>query len=84
MINDIKVASLTWKYVDDTTIAQTVPRNSMDGVQYAASAVEACSQQNRIQYADDTTISQTVPRGSMGRVQNTVSAVEPWSQQNIM
>ena len=43
MINDVKVDALTWKYIDDTTISQTVPRNSMDSVQYAASAVEACS-----------------------------------------
>ena len=80
MINDLKVDALTWKYIDDTTIAQTVPRNSMDGVQYATYAVEACSQQNRMQYVDDSTIAQTVPRSSMGRVQNTVSAVELWSQ----
>ena len=26
MINDLKVDALTWKYVDDTTISQTIPR----------------------------------------------------------
>ena len=41
MINDLEVDALTWKYVDDTTIAQTIPRGLTSDVQSAVSAVEA-------------------------------------------
>ena len=32
MINDLKVDALTWKYVDDTTVSQTIPRGSLGNV----------------------------------------------------
>ena len=41
MINDLRVAdTLTWKYVDDTTIAEIVPRNEQGNAQVAVDAVE--------------------------------------------
>ena len=40
MINDLKVDTLTWKYVDDTTISQTIPLGSLGDVQHAVTAVE--------------------------------------------
>lgn len=40
MINDLKVDALTWKYVDDTTFSQTIPRGSSGDVKSAVSAVE--------------------------------------------
>ena len=43
MVNDLEVDALTWKYVDDTTIAQTIPRGLSSDVQSAVSAVEAWS-----------------------------------------
>ena len=49
MINDLKVDALTWKYVDDTTISQTIPRGSSGDVQSAVSAVEAWSQKNKME-----------------------------------
>ena len=41
MINDLVVDALTWKYVDDTTIAQTIPQGLTSDVQSTVSAVEA-------------------------------------------
>ena len=46
MINDLVVDALTWKYVDDTTIAQTIPRGLTSDVQ---SAVSAWSIENRME-----------------------------------
>ncbi|XP_022806735.1 uncharacterized protein LOC111343809 [Stylophora pistillata] len=43
MINDLEVDALTWKYVDDTTIAQTKPRGLTSDAQSAVSAIEAWS-----------------------------------------
>lgn len=44
MINDLRVAdTLTWKYVDDTTIAEIVPRNEQGNAQVAVDAVECWS-----------------------------------------
>ena len=43
MINDLVVDALTWKYVDDTTITQTIPRGLTSDVQSVVSAVEAWS-----------------------------------------
>ena len=40
MINNLKVDDLTWKYVDDTTISQTIPRGSLGNVQHVVTAVE--------------------------------------------
>ena len=46
MVNDLNVDALTWKYVDDTTISQTIPRGSNGDVQSVVSAVEAWSREN--------------------------------------
>ena len=43
MFNDLKVNDLTWKYVDDTTISQTIPRGSLGDVQHVVTAVEEVS-----------------------------------------
>ena len=48
MINDLKVDALTWKYVDDTTISQTIPRGSLGDVQHAVTAVEDWSWSQRM------------------------------------
>ena len=53
MINDLEVDALTWKYVDDTTIAQTIPRGLTSDVQSAVSAVEAWSIENRMELNAD-------------------------------
>jgi len=53
MINDLKVDALTWKYVDDTKIAEIIPRNTMGDVQTTVSAVEAWSQANRMELNAD-------------------------------
>ena len=49
MINDLKVDALTWKYVDDTTISQTIVRGSLGDVQHAVTAVEDWSRSQRMQ-----------------------------------
>ena len=49
MINDLVVDALTWKYVDDTTITQTIPRGWTRDVQSAVSAVEAWSIENKME-----------------------------------
>ncbi|XP_022800310.1 uncharacterized protein LOC111338146 [Stylophora pistillata] len=43
MINDLNVVAPTWKYVDDTTISQTIPRDSLGDVHHAVTAVEEWS-----------------------------------------
>ena len=53
MINDLKVDAFTWKYVDDTTIAQTIPRGSSGDVQSSVSAVEVWSNENRMELNAD-------------------------------
>ena len=53
MINDLKVDALTWKYVDDTTISQTIPRGSLGDVQHAVTAVEDWSRSQRKQLNAD-------------------------------
>ena len=49
MINNLRVDALTWKYVDDTTISQTIPRGSLGDLQYAVTAVEDWSRPQRMQ-----------------------------------
>ena len=49
MINDFKADAITWKYIDDLIIAQTVARGSVGSVQKADTAIEVRSQQNRMQ-----------------------------------
>ena len=53
MINDLKVDALMWKYVDDTTISQTIPRGSLGDVQHAVTAVEDWSRSQRMQLNAD-------------------------------
>ena len=53
MINDLKVDALTWKYVDDTTISQTIPRGPLGDVQHAVTAVEDWSRSQRKQLNAD-------------------------------
>ena len=53
MINDLKVDALTWKYVDDTTVCQTIPRDSLGNVQHAVTAVEDWSRSQRMQLNAD-------------------------------
>ena len=53
MINDLEVDAVTWKYVDDTTIVQTIPRGLTSDVQSAVSAVEAWSTENRMELNAD-------------------------------
>ena len=49
MINDLEVDALSWKYVDDTTIAKTITRGLTSDVQSAVSAVEGWSIENRME-----------------------------------
>ena len=53
MINDLKVDALTWKYVDDSTIAEIKPRNTVGDVQTAVSACEAWLKANRMELNAD-------------------------------
>ena len=53
MINDLKVDALTWKYVDDTTISQTIPRGSLGNAQHAVTAVEDWSRSQLMQLSAD-------------------------------
>ena len=44
MINDLKVSGFhSWKYVDDTTVAEIVPRGESSDIQRAVHAVETWS-----------------------------------------
>ena len=49
MINYRKFDSLTWKYVNDTTISQTIPRGFLGDVQHAVTAAEDWSRSQRMQ-----------------------------------
>ena len=43
MINDLRIPGVpTWKYVDDTTIAEIVPRGKDSHAQYAVNYVAEC------------------------------------------
>ena len=53
MINDLKVDALTWKYGDDTTVCQTIPRGSLGNVQHAVTAMEDWSRSQRMQLNAD-------------------------------
>ena len=54
MINDFRIHDVrTWKYVDDTTIAETVPRDGHNDVQRAVTAVEDWSRDNHMQLNAD-------------------------------
>ena len=50
MINDLRIPPLhTWKYVDDTTVAEIVQCNSPGEAQSAVNSVEAWSKENNMQ-----------------------------------
>jgi hypothetical protein len=54
MINDLKpYEGHSWKYVDDTTLAEVVPRNSQSQMQSAVSGVEKWSKNNKLQLNED-------------------------------
>ena len=49
MINDLKVPNVPiWKYVDDTSIAETVPKGALSNAQAAVTSVENWSRENRM------------------------------------
>ena len=49
MINDIKVngGAMLWKYVDDTTISQIIPRGQLGGIQAVVDDLSSQSQRER-------------------------------------
>ena len=50
MINDLRVPNVpTWKYVDDTSIAETVPKEALSNAQAAVTSVEVWSRVNHMQ-----------------------------------
>ena len=50
MINDLRVPNVpTWKYVDDTSIAETVPKEAFSNAQAAVTSVEVWSRENHMQ-----------------------------------
>ena len=54
MINDLKVPNVDmWKYVDDTTIAELVPRGARGNIQSAVSVVEDWSREQNMQLNAD-------------------------------
>ena len=54
MINDLRPSgSDVWKYVDDTTLAEVVPRGGQSGMQVAVNAVEQWSTINKLQLNAD-------------------------------
>ena len=54
MINDVKVDSyLTWKYLDDTTVAEIVPRGDVGTAQRAVSTVAEWTVKNNMQLNAD-------------------------------
>ena len=49
MVNDLRVNSIsTWKFVDDTTISEIIPKNSPTQTQSAATSVEKWSADNKL------------------------------------
>ena len=54
MINDLRLSgSDAWKYVDDTTLAEVVPRGGQSAMQETLSAVEDWSNTNKLQLNAD-------------------------------
>jgi hypothetical protein len=50
MINDLRpTTAQNWKYIDDTTISETIPRNGSSNIQHAANEVQSWSVANRLQ-----------------------------------
>ena len=49
MINDLKAPNVPmWKYVDDTSIAETVPKGAFSNAQAAVTSVQNWSRENRM------------------------------------
>ena len=54
MINDLRVSDVhVWKYVDDTTIAEIVPKEGRDNIQNAVDAVQHWSHEQNMQLNAD-------------------------------
>ena len=54
MINDLRIPQVqTWKYVDDTTVAEIVPRNALGDAQTAVKVVEDWSKAQKMQLNAD-------------------------------
>ena len=54
MVNDLRVPNVqTWKYVDDTTVAEIVQRNASGDAQAAVSLVEDWSNDQNMQLNGD-------------------------------
>ena len=54
MINDLRIPRVgTWKYVDDTTLAEVVPRGASSQVSHAVAVVEDWSRENKLQLNAD-------------------------------
>jgi hypothetical protein len=54
LINDLKPSEgHSWKYVDDTTLAEVVPRNGKNQMQSAVSDVGKWSKNNKLQLNED-------------------------------
>jgi hypothetical protein len=50
MINDLRpTTAQNWKYIDNTTISETKPRNGSSNIQHAANEVQSWSVANRLQ-----------------------------------
>ena len=49
MINDLRpTTAQNWKYIDDTTISEIIPRNGSSNIQHAANEVKSWSVANRL------------------------------------
>ena len=50
MINDLKLTDIThWKYIDDTTVSEIIPRNGISQIQSGANELERWNTQNKFQ-----------------------------------
>jgi hypothetical protein len=50
MINDLKLMDIThWKYIHDTTVSETIPRNGTSQIQSGANELEMRNLQNKFQ-----------------------------------
>jgi hypothetical protein len=48
MINDLKLMDIThWKYIDDTTVSETIPRNGTSQIQSGANELQMWNLQNK-------------------------------------
>ena len=53
MINDLEIAYPLWKYVDDTTASETVPKEGESHAQSIADCVIEWSRENRVHLNSD-------------------------------